>query len=169
MAHDYARIKASIWSDPDFAALPASVQRVYLVITSQSELTLCGIVQPSPKRWARYAPDTTVEDIEKAILVLGEQRFTVSDDDTDELLVRSFVRHDVALDSDNALVGMSKAYEAIHSEGLRKVLMEELRKDEDHNLRSRLGRSVPNGDEDPKKLLCNRVTKAFLGDWSRAS
>ena len=67
-----ARIKASIWSDPDFAALPAPVQRVYLVITSQSELTLCGVVQPSPKRWARYAPDTTVEE---AMRMMTEGRF----------------------------------------------------------------------------------------------
>lgn len=165
MAHEYARIKASIWSDPDFVVLAASVQRVYIIITSQSELTLCGIAQPSPKRWARYAFDTTVEDIEKAILVLDEHRFTVSDDDTDELLVRSFVRHDVALDSPNAIVGVSKAYEAIHSKVLRKVLMEELHKVEDHALLSSLTRYIPDGDQDPSKLLCNRVTKVFLRDW----
>jgi hypothetical protein len=165
MAHDYARIKASIWSDSDFAALPASVQRVYLVIVSQSELSLCGIIQPSPKRWARYATDTPIEDVQKAILVLEEHRFTVSDDDTDELLIRSFVRHDLALGSPNAVVGLSKAYEAIHSKVLRKVLMEELHKVEDHKLLSSLTRYIPDGDQAPSELLCNRVTKVFLKDW----
>lgn len=158
----YSRTKTTIWTDRDFTALPAHAQRTYWLILSQAELSLCGVLQPAFKRWARFARDTSLEDVEQAAKELSEAQFIVIDDETDELLVRTFVRHDLALQSDNSVVGMSKAFEAIHSKVLRKVVLEELRKDLRYDLWNRLQRAIPNGDA---KVLRDRVAKGFLHDW----
>jgi hypothetical protein len=162
MPQDYAQIRSSIWNDPDFVNLGAGPQRLYVVILSQPEMSLCGIQQPAFKRWARFAPDTTTEDVELDVKTLIDHNFVVIDIDTEELLVRSFVRHGVNLKSPLTVIGLSRAYETIRSKPLRKVVMEELRKVDDHNLAHRLTRNVPDGEEKP---LRQRLAKGFVIDW----
>jgi len=158
----HVRLKASIWLDDDFTSLAVIAQWLYVLIISQPGLTLCGVVQPSFKRWATFAPEITAEDIQKAALILQERGFIDVDDETDELLVRSFVRHGVALESTNAIVGMSRAFETIHSKVLRKVVIEELGKDLDHDLHNRIARTMPDGE---KPSLRSRLSRTFLEAW----
>jgi hypothetical protein len=101
-------------------------------------------------------------DVERDLKDLGARNFVLGDEETDELLVRSFVRHDVSLESDNTVVAVSRAYESIHSKLLRKVVLEELRKDLTHDLWNRLARSVPDGNN---KVLRDRVARTFLVEW----
>jgi hypothetical protein len=166
MAQDWVKIKTSIWMDSDFTNLPSEAQRVYHLIIEQPEVTLCGVIQPACKRWARYATDSTIEGIELAVSILRARSFIEIDEDTDELLIRSFVRHGVALSSDNAIVGMSRAFETIHSEVLRKVVIEELRKVDDQDLKNRLTRNVPDGE---KKPLRTRLSNSFVMAWDGTS
>ena len=162
----HVRLRASIWNDEEFVSLPMASQWLYMLIISQPGVTLCGVVQPAFKRWATFAPDTTADGIEKAALTLQERFFIEIDDTTDELLVRSFVRHGVALDSDNAIVGMAKSFETIHSKVLRKVVLEELRKDLDHDLDHRIARTIPEGE---KPSLRSRLSRTFVGAWEGPS
>ena len=147
----HIKLKASIWVDDEFTALPAASQRLYVLILSQPAVTLCGVIQPAFKRWATFAPDTPAADIAAAARTLQERGFIDIDDDTDELLIRSFVRHGVALESENAIVGMSKAFDTIHSKVLRKVVIEELRKVAHEDLLKGLGRHVPELPADGQK------------------
>ena len=168
----HIKLKASIWVDEDFTTLPAAAQRLYILIISQSGMTLCGVLQPAFKRWATFAPDTRAEDIEKDALALEETGFIAIDDETDELLVRSFVRHGLALDSPNSIVGMSKSFVTIHSKGLRKLVIEELRKVQHEDLLQGLSRKVPTVTADGeivKKTLRERVSNSFLLAWEGAS
>jgi len=168
----HVKLKASIWTDDNFTSLASAAQRLYVVIVSQPSITLCGVIQPSYKRWATFAPDTTVEDIQLAAKTLEEHKFIEVDDETDELLVRSFVRHGVALASDNAVVGMSRAFETIHSKVLRKVVIEELRKVQHKDLLKDLGRRVPEvtpEGQKPRPPLRDRVSEVFLLAWEGAS
>jgi hypothetical protein len=162
----YAALKVTAWNDSDFLKLPATSQRLYLVIISQSEISLCGVQTPAYKRWSTYAPDTTPEGLEVDCKPLVDGHFVLIDEGTDEMLVRTFVHHNVGTKSDNSVVGASRAYEAIHSKTLRKVVMEELRKDLDHDLWNRLARAIPDGDA---KALRERVSKVFLRDWESPS
>ena len=166
MAQDWVKIKTSIWMDSDFTNLPSEAQRVYHLIIEQPEVTLCGVLQPAYKRWSRFATDSTIEGIELAVSILRARSFVEIDEDMDELLIRSFVRHGVALSSENAIVGMSRAFETIHSEVLRKVVMEELRKVDDQDLKNRLSRTVPDGEKRP---LRERLSNSFLMAWDGTS
>jgi len=169
MANDetrYSRTKTTIWTDRDFIALSSGAQRLYWLILSQAELSMCGVLQPAFKRWARFSKDTSLEDIELAAKELTEAGFILIDDETDELLVRSFVRHDLALGHDNTVVGMAKAFAAIHSDTVQYTVMNELRNDLRYDLHNRVARTVPNGDA---KVLRNRLPEVFLRAWDRAS
>jgi hypothetical protein len=128
MARDHARIQVAIWSDPDFRALNASAQRMYLVILSQPRLSYCGTLDYLPSRLAVLAADETADDVESAIKALEHARYVVVDRDTHELLVRTFVRHDGLLGSPNMVKAMLKDRATVLSEPLRHVLDDELRR-----------------------------------------
>lgn len=128
MARDHARIQVSIWSDPDFRALGADAQRMYLVILSQARLTYCGALDYLPSRLAVLADDETADSVETAVKRLEDARYVVVDRDTHELLIRTFVRHDGLLGSPNVTKAMLKDRATLLSEPLRHVLDDELRR-----------------------------------------
>ncbi len=99
MARTEARIKTSIWvDDVEFLALPSSAQRLYLLLCSQSTVNLCGAIALTVGRWARMAPDTTTESIESDLAVLESERFVIIDRETQELFVRTLMKHDHVLE-----------------------------------------------------------------------
>jgi len=94
MARGHGRILTSIWEDADFIALEEKEQRLYLFLISQPNLNHAGLLDLTLRRWARKARGLTVAELEKRIGRLEETRFVVVDDDTEELLIRSFIRND---------------------------------------------------------------------------
>lgn len=125
MARDHALIFVSIWEDPDFVALKSGEQSAYFKLISSRDISYCGVLPYLPKRIARLAADTTERQIVQAMARLADARFVVIDHDTDELLVRSYVRHDGILKMPNVVRAMNKAWERVHSEHLRQVIYEE--------------------------------------------
>jgi hypothetical protein len=94
VARNFSNIVCAIWKDPDFRALPGSMQRTYMMLFSQQDISAAGVLAVTLSRWARYAADTTVESITADIGALVDARYLVVDADTDELLVRSFIKWD---------------------------------------------------------------------------
>lgn len=94
MARSYANIITAIWNDPDFRALPSGAQRDYLMLVTQPNISAAGTLPLTIRRWAALASDTTAEILLHNFKVLGTANFIVVDDEAEELLVRSFVRHD---------------------------------------------------------------------------
>jgi len=43
MAREFAKIKASIWQDDDFRALPVEAQHLYFVVLTDPDLSYCGV------------------------------------------------------------------------------------------------------------------------------
>lgn len=128
MARTHGQILVTIWGDPEFTARSSAAQRVYMMLTSQLKLSMVGVLDYKPHRWAQYAPDTTVEDIENAVQELADHRFVVVDRDTDELLVRTIVRYDGIRHTANRnlLKGMWSAWESVESPVLRRVVVEHI-------------------------------------------
>lgn len=130
MARSHAKILCTIW-DPgsDFIALTRSAQGMYQLLLSQKKLTLVGLLTYTPSRWARLAADTTLASVEGDIDELQAGRFVVVDRDTDELLIRTLVKNDVAngrLDNVNLLRGMWNAWTGIESRQLRQVAVDNI-------------------------------------------
>lgn len=122
MARDYGRIKITIWQNEDFTNLTAAAQQLYFYIITQSRLDMAGIVQWRPRMAAKSAADLTVETVEAGLEELEAAAFVLYDEDTEELLVRSFIRSDEVLRSPNLAVAMVKAWRGTDSPILRKCI-----------------------------------------------
>lgn len=144
MARSYAPIFTSIWSDPDFTSRTAEAQRGYLLAVSQSNISYAGVISFTARRWARMASNTTVADIEKIVQELEHSRFIVVDEDSEEILVRSFVRHNGVLAQPQLKKAMDKAYGEILSAKLRCAFLAELPDADRNRLLAAFGHPAPN-------------------------
>jgi hypothetical protein len=124
----HARILVSIWTDPDFRALSPEAQRAYMLLLSQGSLNNAGVLPLTVKRWAAGCHATTTGDVEKALAELDDHRYVVVDEDTEEVLVRSFIRNDGISKQPQMLKSALKEAVGIESARLRSVLAQELRK-----------------------------------------
>lgn len=126
MARTHARILTSIWGKDDWRRLSPDEQWAYFLVLSQPGLSMCGVLSYTPKRWAQLTAGSTVAKIRKAIAGLVEARFLLVDEETEELLVRTFAKNDGVLQSPNLVKAMWKAYGDVVSERLRAAFLEGL-------------------------------------------
>lgn len=128
MAREFARIKVNIWRDEDFCALPMAAKLLYLALVSAPKLTWCGTLDYSPKQLARIDGDMDPDRVEVILTILAERQFVLLDPDTDELAVRTFIRHDEVLRQPNVSRAAARALRAIVSDTVRGGLLGELRR-----------------------------------------
>lgn len=128
MARDRATINIDIWSDADFRDLTTAAQSLYFKLASHPKLDYCGCVEFHPGRLAAMSREMTSGDVMVAAQELSDKWFCVFDQSTDEVLVRSFVRHDGVMKQPRLAVSMAKAYGAIASNKIRAVLVHELQR-----------------------------------------
>jgi hypothetical protein len=114
----YTRVFCTIWADPDFTALDAAAQRVYLLLVTQPDVSHCGVLPLTERRWARLAADTNPESVAAALARLESARFVVVDNSTQEVLVRSWLKWDGQHASPNGMKAIDKARSQVLSEGL---------------------------------------------------
>ncbi|SFT31857.1 hypothetical protein [Streptomyces sp. ok210] len=126
MARGHGRILTSIWEDADFLALDESEQRLYMFLISQPNLNHAGLLDLTLRRWSRKARGLTVAELEKRIGTLEAARFVVVDEDTEELLIRSFVRNDGVWRMPKVMGAMVSGALEISSKRLQRALLEEM-------------------------------------------
>lgn len=125
MARSESRTKTSIWQDEDFLALSVRAQRAYWMLYSQPTITLCGVVAMTPHRWANLAADETLDGVLMAIAELSNAGYVVLDGDTEELWVRTFIRHDGVAKSPKTLGAARLQLVMIASKTLRELVQAE--------------------------------------------
>lgn len=128
MAREHARLLTRIWNDDDFLRLTGDAQRAYMLLVSQRTINNAGVLPLQIGKWARKAADASVEHVEKALAELVEQRYVAIDRDTEEVLVRSFIRNDGVVKQPNILKSALRQAVMVESASLRAVLAEELRR-----------------------------------------
>jgi hypothetical protein len=95
MAQDFAPLLRSIWSDDDWRALSMDAQHIYLMLLSHPDRNSAGVLSLTKKKWTRLAADMTPQRprlsaaLDRAGLTTG---FVVVDEETEEVLVRAFIR-----------------------------------------------------------------------------
>ncbi|MFT7836943.1 hypothetical protein Q5530_12405 [Saccharothrix sp. BKS2] len=128
MARDHARLYVHIWTDPDFVELSAVAKLIYLQLVSQPKLAYSGVLDLAAKRWALAHPDLDLAAVRSALAELDAARFIVVDQETEEVLVRSFIRRDELWKQPNVLRGALRVAFEIVSPILRAALARELRR-----------------------------------------
>lgn len=118
MPRRFAPLLTSIWNDPDFQTLTPMAQRMYLQVLSQKRLSLCGVVPYQARNWARGCTQLTEDDVEVHIQELIDRGYVWVDRDTEELVVRTMIKHDPPRGS-RTIAGMWNDWKEIDSPHIR--------------------------------------------------
>lgn len=128
MARDHARLRLDIWADEDYTDLPCTSQWLYQRLLTHGDLSYCGVTDWRPGRLAASSCDLQPHDLELFAKPLEAGDFLVIDRATEEVLIRSFVKHDGLMDKWNMAAAMAREFTAIASKPLRAVVVHELRR-----------------------------------------
>lgn len=129
MAREHARIWLDINSDDDFESLTPLAQWFYLrVLLPDPTLSYCGVADWRPKRLVRKAAGLTVDIIEACAAECERKRYALFDLDTEEVLLRSYVRRDQLLRNPKTAAAVIKAYGSVASDALRAGVVTELKR-----------------------------------------
>src|SRR5690349_6444992 len=123
-----------IWRDPAWKRLTGNAQRVYLLLLSQHALNYAGVQLLHERLWAKYSSDSTIEEINAGITELRTAGFVAVDDETEEILVRSFIRNDGLWKQPRMLGCALEDARLVESAALRRALAAELRRLPVHEL-----------------------------------
>lgn len=126
MARDHGRILTAIWSDPDFRELTRGAQHLYLMLVSDPSLNYAGVADWRPARILPRTTGWTMPELQAAADELIDRLYILLDADTEEALVRSFVRSDGLMRQRHMGVSMARAHAAVASNELRGVIVHEL-------------------------------------------
>lgn len=126
MGRPYAKLYRDIWTDPDFTSLPAVMQYLYFFLVSQPNLNAAGVLPLTIRRWATISGGVKAGDIECDLAVLHDRKYIVMDAETEELLVRTFIRNDGLWRIPNTLYAVVRDAERTVSPTLRASLACEL-------------------------------------------
>ena len=126
MPRDRATIFTAIWSDADFRSLTSAEQRLYFLLNTHSTLSYAGVADWRPGRLAKTCSDMTADDVRATGSALQAKRFIFIDDESEEVLVRSYIRHDGVLNHPKLSISFVNAYAAVASPEIQGILVHEL-------------------------------------------
>lgn len=161
MARQHARLLTAIWSDPDWTSRTTLAQHTFMLLLSQPKLSIVGVMDLLPTRWARLSSDSTPATIGAGIDELEARRYVLVDRNTDELLIRTLVRYDLPSGRLSApvLKGIWTAWAGVESLRLRDEIVRNLPADvwkndtvRPHPLAEQMRRSAPLEREQPSPL-----------------
>lgn len=164
MARTEGRLRTSIWSNADFLALDAEPQRLYMFLLSQPDLSHAGLVPLRARRWAAKVSGGTAASITAALAILTAARFVVVDEDTEEVLIRTFVRNDGVYKQPKVMLRMREDATQIESPLLRAAFLVELDRLPLDELSDAPG--GPRGDQPSTRQTVMAVVDALRGDFA---
>lgn len=126
MAKEYGQLRHDIWSDDDWLDLTVPAQHLYMVLLSDPTLNYCGVAAWHVGRISQRSAENSPAASLLAALELSERHFIVVDESTEEVMIRSYLKHDPILKNPRLAVTMSKEYGVIGSRKIRAALVFEL-------------------------------------------
>lgn len=136
MPRDRANLRTDLWADSSWRCLTYGAQWLYQHILTTSTLNACGVADWRTVRIAAMSVNVTPALVEEFAAELEQHHFLVVDRGTEEVLIRSFFRHDGILLQPNPMKGALRQYAGIASGLLRGVIAHEM---------NRLQQENPNG------------------------
>lgn len=127
MAREYAQIKLSVWADDDWREVPAAARYLYLSLLTSPTLTHCGVADWRPARLGPVIGMTT-DEVEEAGADLVDLLYVLIDAESEEVVIRSFLRNDGLMKQPKMAVAMASAHAAVASTIIRGVIVHELQR-----------------------------------------
>lgn len=129
MARDHARMQTKLWApESDFRALSWEAQWAYEMLCQQEALSYAGVLDYRPGRFSVLAKGLTAAKVQGAVKRLEAARYVIVDRKTEELLVRTYVRHDGVMDRANMGKAVGRALAKVVSVELHRAIVDELAK-----------------------------------------
>lgn len=122
----FAKLFLDIWEDPDFQALNVDAQHLFFMLLSSKQRTNAGVLPYTPGRFTRNAADLDRAIFDDAVTALEAARFIVVDRESQEILIRSFVRNDEGIKQPNMATNIGRTIGSIFSEEILDALFTEL-------------------------------------------
>ena len=119
MSSRYVKLYSSLWSDDRYRTLGQPAQWAFMMLVSQPDLSHAGVLALTTKRWATLAEGLTPHDVSSALGQLQAAGFVATDEGTEELWVRGYMKHDGQHTNPNGLKAVRRAIDAIVSQTLR--------------------------------------------------
>jgi len=128
MAREYSKTNVTIWQDQDWRSLPFPAQHVYKMLWEHPQLSYGVVGDWRPSRLSAWAVGLDKGLVETLTDCLQARHFLVVDEETEECLVRSWVRWDGLMRQPRLAVSFANAYAAVGSNTLRGVVIHEMEK-----------------------------------------
>jgi hypothetical protein len=128
MARDRASIRLDMWADQDWREVSEGAQHLYMLLMSHPTLSYAGVADWKPGRIAAMTHGKSVEAVIADAHELRAKFFILTDLESEEVLVRSFIKHDGILKQPKLTVSMTNAYAAVASKEIREVIAFEIQK-----------------------------------------
>lgn len=128
MARDRANIRIDLWADDDWRKLSVGAQHLYLLLLTHSTLSYAGVADWRAGRLAAVTSGRTADDIRASAAELAAAAFIYTDEDTEEVLIRSFTRHDGVIKHPKLHVSMGNDFAGIASNRIKQYVAFELQK-----------------------------------------
>jgi hypothetical protein len=111
----------------EFLTLSPSAKLLFLTFVTQRKISLCGILAVTCRAWSEMT-GLSMTEVDQALRELSKH-FVVIDEHTEELWVRTFIRHDKVLAKPNVIVRMTHDFCEISSPQLRELILDSLPND----------------------------------------
>ncbi len=126
MTRNYAQMSCAMWRNEDFKLLTQAAQHTYFMLSTQPDISAAGVLSLNAKRWSTRTKGVTTDDVVTALHELQAHRFVIFDTETEELLVRSFIRWDGGYNNPKRRPVILRAAKAAESMAIRRALAAEL-------------------------------------------
>ncbi|WP_155830242.1 hypothetical protein [Glycomyces tenuis] len=153
MARTEARLRTRLWGDRDFLALSFKGKGGYESILCQPDVEYTGVLPLRARRLAGLF-GLDLEDFIEMLEELEDARFVLIDWDTEELLIRTFIRNDEVYRQPNVMKSAQQALDSVSSLRLRAEILTELHRIEDEH-----GDSIPKGSHEPLREMIADLEK----------
>lgn len=128
MAREHANVRLDMWGDRDWRSLSPLAQWLYMVLLTHPKTNRAGVSDWRPGRLAQLAAGNTAGSIRQIAAELEAKHFIVIDEETEEVLVRSFVKYDGVLKQPNMSVTMLNDWTGVASTRLQGIVAFEVQK-----------------------------------------
>lgn len=124
----HGRVGTDLWNEDSYRDLTCEEQWAYEFALLQPGLNRCGVVDYRPSRWAKLAKGMTPKRLNRIFARINETRHVVLDADFEQLLVRTYVKHDGLLAQPMVVAAMVSDFREISSPKIRVAFLNELRR-----------------------------------------
>jgi hypothetical protein len=129
MSRNYAHFATAIWRpEDDFGDLTMPAQWAYFMLGTQPDISAAGVLSLNVRRWSKRARGMTRDVVVEALKELQAAEKVFYDYDTEELLIRTFVKADGGYGNQKRRPVIERAALELESPRLRAALAAELRK-----------------------------------------